>query len=135
MHPLTSVVRDNVPQTVEKDELELSQSVQTPNGRRRLVNDVPARAHLAKGVRTQQVASNETEPTKYEGRHGGSDEGGEVVRFVAIPHFVEGSVPSRRADFKENGRIPFRRIFRNPFVVPVRSEYHAACHEECGTKR
>ncbi|XP_065284660.1 uncharacterized protein [Dermacentor albipictus] len=127
LRPLPSVIRDNVPQTVEKDELELSQSVQRPNGRRRLVNDVPAGVHLHKGqvpdVPSPQIANNETETVKYEGRHGGSDEGGEVVRFVAIPHFVEGNVPSRRADFKESPRVPFRRIFRNPFVVPVRRRY------------
>ncbi|XP_077504604.1 uncharacterized protein LOC144114620 isoform X1 [Amblyomma americanum] len=127
LRTLPPVIRDAVPQTVEKDELELSQSVQTQNGRRRLVNDVPARVHVVKGqlpdIPAVQIANNGTEAVKYEGRHGASDEGGEVVRFVAIPHFVEGSVPARRADFKEGARVPFRRIFRNPFVVPVRRRF------------
>ncbi|KAL3210062.1 hypothetical protein MRX96_037409 [Rhipicephalus microplus] len=127
LRPLPPVIRDAVPQTVEKDELELSQSVQRPNGRRRLVNDVPARVHLVKGqlpdLPTPQITHNETEAIKPEGRQSGSDEGGEVVRFVAIPHFVDGNIPTRRADFKESSRVPFRRIFRNPFVVPVRRRF------------
>ncbi|XP_075735372.1 uncharacterized protein LOC119161449 isoform X2 [Rhipicephalus microplus] len=127
LRPLPPVIRDAVPQTVEKDELELSQSVQRPNGRRRLVNDVPARVHLVKGqlpdLPTPQITHNETEAIKPEGRQSGSDEGGEVVRFVAIPHFVDGNIPTKRADFKESSRVPFRRIFRNPFVVPVRRRF------------
>ncbi|KAG0429149.1 hypothetical protein HPB47_023920 [Ixodes persulcatus] len=124
----SAIVRDAVPQTIEKDELELSQSIQTPNGRRRVTYTAPPRRYQAKNQHGQEqfpphLMVNRTERGGQQGRSEPSDEVGEVVRFVAIPHFVGGTIPSRRADFREGGRAPLRRMYRPPFSMPGRRRF------------